>query len=80
MTAAAVREVPGLLAIDHVGIAVPDLDAAIAFHTSVLGLVLLHREDNAEQGVAEAMMAPGPSTVAAPTRVSRSRIRAGGSG
>ena len=58
MQAAAVREVPGLLAIDHVGIAVRDLDAAIAFHTSVLGLVLLHREDNLEQGVAEAMLAP----------------------
>jgi methylmalonyl-CoA/ethylmalonyl-CoA epimerase len=50
--------VPGLVAIDHVGIAVPDLDAAIAFHTDVLGLVLLHREENAEQGVAEAMVAP----------------------
>ena len=58
MTAAAVRDVPGLLAIDHVGVAVPDLDAAIAFHTSVLGLVLLHREDNLEQGVSEAMLAP----------------------
>ena len=58
MTAAEVREVPGLLAIDHVGIAVPDLDEAIAFHTSVLGLVLLHREENVEQGVAEAMLAP----------------------
>jgi methylmalonyl-CoA/ethylmalonyl-CoA epimerase len=58
MTAAAVREVPGLLAVDHVGIAVADLDAAIAFHTSVLGLVLLHREENPDQGVAEAMLAP----------------------
>jgi len=58
MNPAAPPEVPGLLAIDHVGIAVPDLETAIAFHTSVLGLVLLHREDNAEQGVAEAMMAP----------------------
>jgi len=58
MTPAAVRDVPGLLAIDHVGVAVPDLDAAIAFHTSVLGLVLLHREDNLEQGVSEAMLAP----------------------
>jgi methylmalonyl-CoA/ethylmalonyl-CoA epimerase len=58
MQPAAVPEVPGLLAIDHVGIAVRDLDAAIAFHTSVLGLVLLHREENAEQGVAEAMLAP----------------------
>ena len=53
-------ELPGLLAIDHVGLAVPDLDAAIAFHTDVLGLVLVHREVNVEQGVAEAMLAaPG---------------------
>lgn len=48
--------VPGLVAIDHVGVAVPDLDAAIAFHTEVLGLVVLHREVNADQGVAEAML------------------------
>ena len=38
--------------------AVSDLDAAIAFHTGVLGLELLHTEVNAEQGVAEAMLAP----------------------
>jgi methylmalonyl-CoA/ethylmalonyl-CoA epimerase len=48
--------VPHLLAVDHVGLAVPDLDAAIAFHTSVLGLALVHREDNPEQEVAEAML------------------------
>jgi methylmalonyl-CoA/ethylmalonyl-CoA epimerase len=51
-------DVPGLVTIDHVGIAVPDLDAAIAFHTEVLGLVLLERAENADQGVAEAMLAP----------------------
>jgi methylmalonyl-CoA/ethylmalonyl-CoA epimerase len=50
--------VPGLLAVDHVGLAVSDLDAAIAFHTEVLGLVVVHREENREQGVAEAMLAP----------------------
>ena len=50
---------PGLLrGVDHVGIAVRDLDAAIAFHTDVLGLELRHREVNVEQGVAEAMLAP----------------------
>ena len=49
--------VPGIVAIDHVGIAVPDLDAAIRFHTEVLGLVLVHRELNERQGVAEAMLA-----------------------
>jgi len=51
--------VPGLLAIDHVGLAVVDLEAAIAFHTEVLGLVLVHREENTEQGVVEAMLAVG---------------------
>ena len=48
---------PGLLAIDHVGLGVSDLEAAIAFQTEVLGLVLVHREDNLDQGVAEAMLA-----------------------
>lgn len=47
---------PGLIAIDHVGVAVPDLEAAIAFHTEVLGLVVLHREVNEDQDVAEAML------------------------
>ena len=45
--------------IDHVGLAVPDLDAAITFHTEVLGWRLLHRETNAEQGVEEAMLGTG---------------------
>lgn len=45
------------MGLDHVGIAVPDLDAAIRFHTEVLGLVLVHREVNERQGVAEAMLA-----------------------
>jgi methylmalonyl-CoA/ethylmalonyl-CoA epimerase len=47
----------GIVAVDHVGLAVPDLDAAIRFHTEVLGLVLVHREVNERQGVAEAMLA-----------------------
>jgi methylmalonyl-CoA/ethylmalonyl-CoA epimerase len=45
--------------IDHVGLAVPDLDAAITFHTDVLGWELLHRERNEEQGVEEAMLGTG---------------------
>lgn len=52
---------PLLLAVDHVGIAVPDLDAAIAFHEQVLGNRLVHEETNAEQGVREAMVAVGPA-------------------
>jgi methylmalonyl-CoA/ethylmalonyl-CoA epimerase len=45
-------------AIDHVGIAVPDLDEAIAFYRDVLGLELYHQEVNEAQGVHEAMMRP----------------------
>lgn len=46
-------------AIDHVGLAVPDLDAAVAFHRETFGLRLLHEEVNVEQGVREAMMGVG---------------------
>jgi methylmalonyl-CoA/ethylmalonyl-CoA epimerase len=45
--------------IDHVGIAVPDLDAAIAFYRETFGIVSVHEETNEEQGVREAMLAVG---------------------
>lgn len=48
-------------AIDHVGVAVPDLDAAIAFYRDTYGMRLAHEETNEEQGVREAMMAVGDS-------------------
>jgi methylmalonyl-CoA/ethylmalonyl-CoA epimerase len=48
-------------AIDHVGMAVPDLDEAIAFYRDTLGMRLAHQEVNEEQGVREAMMAVGDS-------------------
>jgi len=48
-------------AIDHVGIAVSDLDAAIAFYRDTYGMRLAHEETNEEQGVREAMMAVGES-------------------
>jgi methylmalonyl-CoA/ethylmalonyl-CoA epimerase len=48
-------------AIDHVGVAVSDLDAAIAFYRDTYGMSLLHEEINEEQGVREAMMAVGAS-------------------
>ena len=56
--------VPGHLftAIDHIGMAVPDLDEAIAFYRDVFGMRLAHEEVNEEQGVREAMMAVGDST------------------
>jgi methylmalonyl-CoA/ethylmalonyl-CoA epimerase len=53
--------VPGLLGIDHIGLAVSDLDQAIAFHTEVLGLRLLHREVNVGQQISEAMLSAGPA-------------------
>ncbi|MEI2764820.1 MAG: methylmalonyl-CoA epimerase [Dermatophilaceae bacterium] len=48
--------------IDHVGIAVADLDAAIAFYRDTYGMTCLHEEVNEEQGVREAMMAVGDSS------------------
>jgi len=49
------------LAIDHVGIAVPDLDEAISFYENVYGMKVVHAETNEEQGVREAMVAVGDS-------------------
>jgi len=48
-------------AIDHVGVAVRDLDEAIAFYERTYGMRLAHQEVNEEQGVREAMMAVGES-------------------
>jgi methylmalonyl-CoA/ethylmalonyl-CoA epimerase len=47
-------------AIDHVGIAVADLDEAIAFYRDVFGLETVHEETNEEQGVREAMVRVAP--------------------
>jgi methylmalonyl-CoA/ethylmalonyl-CoA epimerase len=47
------------LRIDHVGVAVPDLDAALTFYAETFGLHCVHQETNEEQGVREAMLAVG---------------------
>ena len=47
--------------LDHVGIAVPDLDAALEFYESTFDLRAVHEEVNEEQGVREAMLAIGDS-------------------
>src|SRR5215213_8188760 len=47
---------PGLRGLDHVGIAVADLDTADGFYCDVLGLQVLHREENLDQQVAEVML------------------------
>jgi methylmalonyl-CoA/ethylmalonyl-CoA epimerase len=44
-------------AIDHVGIAVADLDAAITWYHDHLGMILVHEEVNDDQGIREAMLA-----------------------
>jgi methylmalonyl-CoA/ethylmalonyl-CoA epimerase len=53
---------PGLGALDHVALAVADLQAALDFHTRVLGLAVLHREENPDQGVTEVMLSGATST------------------
>ncbi|WP_433289186.1 methylmalonyl-CoA epimerase [Pseudonocardia sp. CA-142604] len=54
-----------VVAVDHVGIAVADLDAAIAWYADTFGLVATHVETNEEQGVREAMLsAPGDAGAA----------------
>jgi methylmalonyl-CoA/ethylmalonyl-CoA epimerase len=49
--------------IDHVGIAVRDLDEAIEFYRKTFGMEVEHEEVNEEQGVREAMLAVGSSYV-----------------
>ena len=52
---------PYVIAIDHVGLAVNDLDAAMGFYGRAFGMELVHEEINEEQGVREAMVAVGDS-------------------
>ena len=52
-----------LTRIDHVGIAVPDLDEAIAFYGRAFGLSVVHEEVNERQGVREAMLGVGTSCI-----------------
>jgi methylmalonyl-CoA/ethylmalonyl-CoA epimerase len=54
---------PDLLGLDHVGVAVSDLDAAIAFYRDLLGFQVVHREDNLDQQVSEVMLSSGDGVV-----------------
>lgn len=47
------------VSLDHVGIAVPDLDAAKAFYADTYGMKVIHEETNEEQRVREAMVGYG---------------------
>ena len=48
-------------AIDHVGIAVADFDAAVQYYADVFGMTVAHEGINADQGVREAMLSVGDS-------------------
>jgi methylmalonyl-CoA/ethylmalonyl-CoA epimerase len=48
-------------AIDHVGVAVADFDAAVRYYAEMFGMTVAHEEINEEQGVREAMLAVGDS-------------------
>jgi methylmalonyl-CoA/ethylmalonyl-CoA epimerase len=49
--------------IDHVGYAVTDLDAAIAYHMDLYGMSVVHRETSEAEGVREALLAVGESYI-----------------
>jgi methylmalonyl-CoA/ethylmalonyl-CoA epimerase len=49
--------------IDHVGVAVDDLDAAIALHEETYGMALAHREVVEQQGVEAVLLDVGASHV-----------------
>lgn len=61
MTSAPRLDIPPelFLGVDHVGIAVPDLDEAITFYETAFGMSVVHEEVNEAQGVREAMVAVG---------------------
>jgi methylmalonyl-CoA/ethylmalonyl-CoA epimerase len=49
--------------IDHIGVAVADLEAAIALYEGTLGMPVVHRETVAEQGVEAALLDVGDGHV-----------------
>src|SRR5689334_25371100 len=52
-----------LSAIDHVGVAVPSIDSALALYRDALGMPLVHRETVTEQGVDAALLDVGDGHV-----------------
>ncbi len=52
-----------LSAIDHVGVAVENIDVALALYRDQLGMPLVHRETVTEQGVDAALLDAGDSHV-----------------
>ena len=52
-----------LTEIDHVAIAVPDLDAAVAYYADTFGATVTHRERIDSDGVEEALLKVADSYV-----------------
>jgi methylmalonyl-CoA epimerase len=52
-----------LSAIDHIGVGVQDLDAAVALYSGVMRLELVHRETLSDQGVEAALLDVGDGHV-----------------
>ena len=52
-----------LSAVDHVGVAVEDIEAALAIYRDTLGMPLVHRETVEDQGVDAALLDVGDSHV-----------------
>jgi methylmalonyl-CoA/ethylmalonyl-CoA epimerase len=52
-----------LSAIDHVGVAVADIDSALALYRDALGMALVHRETVSEQGVEAVLLDVGDGHV-----------------
>jgi methylmalonyl-CoA/ethylmalonyl-CoA epimerase len=49
--------------IDHIGVAVADLEAAVALHAETYGMAVAHRETVAEQGVEAVLLDVGENHV-----------------
>ena len=52
-----------LTAIDHVGVAVEDIDTALTVYRDTLGMTLVHRETVSEQGVDAVLLDVGDSHI-----------------
>ncbi|MDQ1487337.1 MAG: methylmalonyl-CoA/ethylmalonyl-CoA epimerase [Actinomycetota bacterium] len=62
--------------IDHVGIAVTDLDAAVEHYRATFGLLVVSVETNLEQGVREAMLRVGEAQTPQPDDVQPAWLQA----